>query len=218
MGQEFMCIDKKYLEKIVKEGLESYEEALNTRINEIEKHEAREFSLLPPFSLKIELSFMIDYLEKENILDPLIKTKYSRLNEDFMWIKNNIGKNHSDYLYDKLKEKVDQFSSLVDYNYVDFEDDPIETCNDLRDREFIELILIELEDENYNLREIKVKIATVDEKLRFLYREGKDFILEKGIMNYFERPYYPDRFWFYHPKKLFEEMEEGGEKAKKSTP
>ncbi|MBN1432879.1 MAG: hypothetical protein JW931_08925 [Methanomicrobiaceae archaeon] len=166
---------------------------------------AGELSL--PLYCKCRIARYIKMLETDGGLHPELNSEYNQITTLIESFIHKFGNIYYDLLYEELKERVNCFYSLVLDGYIDFEDDPIETSNDLASRELIELALIELEGQSFDLREINHRIFISDEKLKDLYWEGKDFIIEKDIMDYFERPYYPDRFWFYHPVKLFEELE-----------
>jgi hypothetical protein len=200
-------INISHLKKRLEDEINRYENALISLDHELYLGDRTNAEIHLPFFSKYYVRFIRDHLNNMDELDSIIELKCSNLDSKMKNIENVMGDAYCKSLLKSLDEDLNKYSSLVFHGFIDFYDESGETMYDLYRREIIEIKIMELEDLNYDIHEIKSKIVSIDNKLKAEFLEAHDFIIKNKLDDYYEKSYYPDRFWFYHPKKLFEEIE-----------
>lgn len=185
------------LTKWTKSDLKKYEERieeLDDNFDKITLHGRYQAGGLLRYKYKI--LFSINHLEKENIDLTDLKAEYERINKKFMTFVQTRDKAYLDKLYEELKNSVDKYYVTI-CSFLKLDPIDIETGHDIFSRDSIEFLLEELEND-YDLHDMKVKVAALDEALKCKFAINMDVILKE----FSDIEYYPEKFWWRHPSKI----------------
>lgn len=191
--------------KKLKNSLIAYEKS----ITEIDKNYdalktvGRDF--IRPYSSKYFISSVINRYEKKGINLTEIRIEYERINNKLEAFEQRRGrKDIRGKLFEKLSYYVNSYHSTICY-FLELDPVDLETGNDMSRRDSLEILLIEL-SRDYDLHDIKIKVAALDEVLKCQFRLKIDTIMKE--CSFIEDEAYPDRFWWRHPSKILHEVEE----------
>ncbi|GEM_PF-1828985 len=153
------------------------------------------FRASSPYWERSEVKYLLAYLEEAGADVSEHRARYTILNRTWEETERHLGKPLRDALmaelqYDLTRRDLDYF---FDPCFVD------ETDNAIFSRTYMEVLLTELR-RDHDLREIDIKVVTLDRIMRFKYERGLD-TFAPGDIRYIGRPTYlpPDPFWWVHP-------------------
>lgn len=154
---------------------------------------------------KHTLPHMIRLLEEEGVDCTAFHAEYTRITRKLTALEEKRGRDYREKLFRTLQQEVDSRYPTMLCFFADMEPFYLEIPNDQAFRDDVEILLMELE-RDFDLTEIKAKVAILDEVLKCTYiREIKEIIKISDYYGNTEDRSYPDRFWWEHPLKMLQE-------------
>lgn len=161
------------------------------------------YSITHPYLSKYSMSSAIEIYEKKGIDLSEIKIEYERINKKLEAFEQKRG-DARNKLYEVLKYYVNTYYSTICF-FLELDPIDLETENDMNGRDTLEILLMEL-DCDYDLHDLKIKVAALDEVLKCQFEQKIDTIMKECPSIEFEHS--PDSFWWRHPSKILHEREE----------
>lgn len=159
------------------------------------------YSAHSPYNSKYELKYLLSYLESNGIEVSEYRKKYSFLCRKLKETEDLLGKSLRDKLMVDLQFEVEKYgriaSHFLDPDFLD------EVDNDLDHRTAIETLRTELR-RDHDLHEIDLKVAALDQVLRFKYERDIKNLTDEEIHRLESRDLYlpPNPFWWAHPSLI----------------
>lgn len=200
-------MDKKTINWIRKD-LENFERTIDELDQSLDSTDNFEgYMAGDPIICKYRISFLFKSLLEKGADVRDFKKEEERINKKLMTFMQNRGRDYTDKLYAELKFLVDQYPTMICF-FLELDPIDMEVENDLNSRDDIEYLLKELDDD-YDLRDIRIKVRALDDVLRCQFESNINLIMKEWP--YIERDYYPDSFWWRHPSKILREREKSQE-------
>ncbi len=195
-------MDEKLKERVIND-LIRYEE----RVEETDEHYDElglrgRYTPDTPYWSKYLLPSRIRVLEEEGVDCNEYRVEYERITRKLTALEEKRGREYREKLLEVLQREVDSTYPKMICFFADLEPFELEIPLDTSHRDGIEILLTELE-RDFDLTEIKAKVAILDEAFRCQYLREVETVLR-----YFpeaEGLHYPDEFWWMHPLTMLRE-------------
>lgn len=197
-------MDEKLKERVIND-LIRYEE----RIKDIDEHYDElkfrgRYAPDTPYWSKYLLPSRIRVLEEEGVECSECRAEYERITRKLAALEEMRGYDFREKLFGVLQREVDLLYPLRVYSLAELDPLELEIPHNLDTRSTIEILIREL-DRNFDLKDIKAKVAILDEAFRCKYLREVE-----NVLKYFpeaEGLHYPDEFWWMHPLKVLREKQ-----------
>lgn len=183
----------------IKSSLKKYEEIIEETDRNFDRLEIHgQHCPSSPYLFKYGITLAIERYEKEGADLSEIKDEYEKINQKLVVFMQKRDKAYPNKVFDELKHYVDTYYATICFF---LESDPVdmETENDLAGRDLIEILLKELDNE-YDLHDLKIKVAALDEALKCQFKSNMGTIMNECPD--IEKDCYPENFWWRHHSKL----------------
>ena len=150
-----------------------------------------------PYCCKYLLGYLLAFHEAQGVVLASARTEYERLNRQLAALEGRGGSAFREQVFVELQFFVENYWRVV-ASATTLEPYSTEAENDLNERDALAILLLELE-RDHDLTEMRIQVDVLDEQHRSMYRDYG--FRDAGIYAAIAADYYPEEFWWRHPKK-----------------
>ncbi|QSZ66270.1 hypothetical protein RJ40_01525 [Methanofollis aquaemaris] len=185
--------------ELVRQALDRYATVIGeteTHMNALEVKGC--YTARAPYCSKYLLGYLLDHYETKETDLSSARTEYEQLNRRLAAFEARGGTLFREQVYAELQFFVENYWRVA-ASVASLEPYLTEAEHDLNERDALEILMIEMA-KDHDLTELKIQVDALEELHRDIYYFEYEF-RDAGIYAATAADYYPEQFWWRHPRK-----------------
>ena len=183
---------------LVRQALERYAAVIHETGSHLDALTVKgRYTARAPYCCKYLLGYLLAFHEAQGVDLASARTEYEQLNRQLAALEDRGGSAFRAQVFAELQFFVENYWRVV-ASATTLEPLLTEAENDFNERDALAILLLELE-RDHDLTEMRIRVDVLDEPHRSMYRDYE--FRDTGIYAAIAADYYPEEFWWRHPKK-----------------